>query len=91
MLKVAHYRFGTNERLEFYVKEKEPGKREKTSDRVIGFLRDYLANDPRCRDDVFRAADKAGLTRDNLYDYRDEAGVGIKRGEGNDTLWFLKE
>lgn len=88
------YRFGANERLEFYVSEAEDtdGKVEKTRDRVIRFLRDFLAKGPRDREDVFKAAERVGITRDNLYDYKDDAGVGSrpKKGDGNKREWFLK-
>ena len=89
------YRFGTNEKLEFYVNEDEvedTSRRDKNRDRVIRFLRDYLAGGPRDREEVFHAAEKVGITRDNLYDYKDEAGVVSrpKRGDGNKREWFLK-
>lgn len=89
------YRFGANERLEFYVNEgnedeESNGGKEKTRDRVIRFLRNYLADGPRSRDEVFKAAIRAGITDNNLYDYKEEAGVEIKRGDGNETIWSLK-
>lgn len=88
------YRFGANEKLEFYVNEdeEEPVRKEKTRDRVIRFLRDYLAKGAHGREEVFTAAEKVGITRDNLYDYKDEAGVGSrpKKGDGNKREWFLK-
>ena len=92
---VIGYRFGANERIEFYVNERKTdnpvmGKNEKTRDRVIRFLRGYLANGERKRKDVFEAAEKVGITDDNLYDYKEDAGVGIKRGAGNETVWYLK-
>ena len=93
------YRFGENERLEFYVNEsgedgyfedeKYDEGNEKTRDRVIRFLRAYLADGPQDREAVFTAAKKAGFTRDNVYDYKKEAGVDSDRAGGNKTVWYL--
>ena len=89
------YRFGANERLEFYVNDTEtdnPGKKETTRDRVVRFLRAYLADGPHDREDVFKAAERVGITRDNLYDYKDDAGVDNrpKKGDGNKREWYLR-
>ncbi len=69
-----------------------PGKKETTGDRVVRFLRAYLADGPHDREDVFKAAERAGITRDNLYDYKDDAGVDNrpKKGDGNKREWYLK-
>ena len=88
------YRFGDNERLEFYVKNanieaEDTFKKESTREKVVRFLRDFLAEGPSNSKKVFEMAELVGFTRDNLYDYKDDAGVEIKR-EGNDSIWSLK-
>ena len=83
------YRFGDDERLEFYAVGSENTVKTSTRETVIRFLRDFLADGPRERDDVFREAEKRGITRDNLYDYKDDSGVISIRVGGNRTAWKL--
>lgn len=84
------YRFGDDERLEFYAVGSENITKTSTRETVIRFLRDYLADGAREREDVFMEAEKRRITRDNLYDYKDDAGVESIRVGGNKTAWKLQ-
>lgn len=82
------YRFGANERLEFYAYD---GQDEDDYDdnAVVRFLRETLSKEQLERNVLFDLAAQEGFSDKQLYDHRKEAGVEIFN-QGSRKIWRLR-
>ena len=79
------YRFNAEERLEFYAYSGENDKP------AVRFLRKYLKDKAADRNELFEKAGEAGISKDQLYSSREEAGVVIHRNSDKSTTWAISE
>ena len=81
---VIGYRFGANERIEFYVNEEE----EVGGDEIDSFLINLVSGGPVSNGIVSKEGMKRGFSYKQLYRHAKTLGMEIKRNpNGNQTMW----
>jgi len=81
------FRFGVNERLEFYAYDSQDGD----EDEIDRFIRETLTEGQLQNDKITQMAEQRGYSYKQIHSRAERMGVEIKRGKGNKTIWRLKK
>ena len=81
------YRFNEEERLEFYAY----GGEEDNDKPAVRFLKEMLMDRAIERNELFGKAGEAGISKDQLYSSREEAGARIIRNSDKSTTWYIPD